>query len=214
MNSICFATTPTDENLVGKSHWWGAPDLPGGVAYPYVMVTDPETGEDYAEPLTFLCQIRMEDVAPFDKEGLLPRKGMMYFFAAIDYFLGEMSPIEIPNHGPADDTIRVIYVEDVPADVQPWEMLWEGTDESVYRPAEAMSFALGTETSPMHALLSVPYQEEVSGSYPGYISLLQVEESDRWGLRFYDCGTLYLLIRPEDLKALRFDRMQVEIFTY
>lgn len=100
MQSISIITNPTTENLVGRSHWWGAPDLPEDVPYPYVMVDDTqvvmgsngmpkrdihgnviiEHGEDYPEPLTFICQIRMEDVAPFDKEGLLPRKGMLYFF--------------------------------------------------------------------------------------------------------------------------------------
>ena len=234
MQSISIITNPTTENLVGRSHWWGAPDLPEDVPYPYVMVDDTqvvmgsngmpkrdihgnviiEHGEDYPEPLTFICQIRMEDVAPFDKEGLLPRKGMLYFFAAIDYFLGDSSPIEIPLHGPVGDMVRVIYVDDVPDDVQPYDLHWEDTGESIFRPAEEITFYEGVETSDTHALLSIPYQDEVSDSYPRHIALLQVEEDDRWGLHFFDCGSLYLLIRPEDLKARRFDNLQCEVFTY
>ena len=125
MNCINITTSPTDRDLIGRSHWWGAPDLPEDVPYPYVMVTDrnvmvDENGEplcdaegnelyeeeEYSEPLTFICQVRMEDVAPLDREGLLPRKGMMYFFAAIDYFLGEDSPIEMPMHGEAGAMVR------------------------------------------------------------------------------------------------------------
>ena len=71
--------------LFGKSKWWGAPDLPAGSPYPVVPMGD--TPED-CEPLTFLCQIRCEDLAEVDAEGLLPHEGMLYFFAAIDYFLG------------------------------------------------------------------------------------------------------------------------------
>ena len=212
--SILLNPVPTDDDLVGKSHWWGAPDLPADVPYPYVMVDE---GEDdaYPEPLTFICQIRMEDVAPFEHAGLLPRNGMLYFFAAIDHFLGYYdTPLDLCMHGPADDTVRVIYVEDVPADVQPYDLHWEDTGASVFAPAEAIEFYEGGGMADGHAMLTVPYQDEVSGCYPGYISLLQVDECDRWGLRFYDCGTLYLLIRPEDLRAKRFDKLVCEVFTY
>ena len=34
MQSISIITNPTTENLVGRSHWWGAPDLPEDVPYP------------------------------------------------------------------------------------------------------------------------------------------------------------------------------------
>ena len=49
---------------------------------------------------------------------------------------------------------------------------------------------------------------------PGYIALLQLEEDYRWGLRFFDCGSLYLLIRPDDLRRRCFDNMRCEVFTY
>lgn len=233
MNCINITTSPTDRDLIGRSHWWGAPDLPEDVPYPYVMVTDrnvivDDNGEprcddegnelyeeeEYPEPLTFICQVRMEDVAPLDREGLLPRKGMMYFFAAIDYFLGEDSPIEIPMHGEAGDMVRVIYVEDVPDNLQPYDLHWEDTGESVFRPAEAMTFGPGDDTAGCHAMLSVPYQDEVTDSNPGYIALLQLEEDERWRLRFFDCGSLYLLIRPDDLRRRCFDNMRCEVFTY
>ena len=233
MNCINITTSPTDRDLIGRSHWWGAPDLPEDVPYPYVMVTDrnvmvDDNGEplcdaegnelyeeeEYPEPLTFICQVRMEDVAPLDREGLLPRKGMMYFFAAIDYFLGEDSPIEIPMHGEAGDMVRVIYVEDVPDNLQPYDLHWEDTGESIFRPAEAMTFGPGDETAGCHAMLSVPYQDEVTDPNPGYIALLQLEEDERWRLRFFDCGSLYLLILPDDLRRRCFDNMRCEVFTY
>ena len=67
--------------LSSRSKWWGAPDLPAGSPYPVLPLDE----EDDCEPLTFLCQIRCEDLAEVDNEGLLPHEGMLYFFAAVDY---------------------------------------------------------------------------------------------------------------------------------
>ncbi|HIZ87212.1 MAG TPA: DUF1963 domain-containing protein [Candidatus Coprenecus pullistercoris] len=69
-----------------RSHWWGAPDLPEGMAYPCIEVEDKDGGT-YFEPLTFVCQIRCSDIAKLDPKGLLPHRGLLYFFAPIDYFL-------------------------------------------------------------------------------------------------------------------------------
>ena len=72
----------TDRVLFCGSKWWGDPDMPEGMTYPTVQVT--EDGETYDYPLTFICQINCEDIAPFDKEGKFPHEGMLYFFAALD----------------------------------------------------------------------------------------------------------------------------------
>ncbi len=80
--AIRIKTRPTLELLTGRSHWWGAPDLPQEVPYPYIKVNDGT--ESYDEPLTFVCQIRCEDIATFDRKNLLPHTGMLHFFAPID----------------------------------------------------------------------------------------------------------------------------------
>ena len=211
MGAIQLTTSPTEESLVGKSHWWGAPDLPPGVPYPCVKTL--EDGNEYDDPLTFLCQIQMADVTRFDTEGLLPRSGMLYFFAAIDYFLGEPSPLQLSLHGAAGDTVKVVYAPDTTG-LKPYEMHWEGTAESVFRPAEAIRFAQAPLLGDGHRMLGRPYQDEVADAYPSFVSLLQVDEDDRWGLRFFDCGTMYLLITPEALRQRRFEEVQCEVFTY
>ena len=86
--AIKIITKQTGESLKAKSHWWGFPDLPDGIDFPLLpeAVCDDE-GEDL---MTFICQIRMEEIAGYDKENLLPHEGMLYFFADLDYFLGDL----------------------------------------------------------------------------------------------------------------------------
>ena len=50
--------------------------MPENMQYPTMEVT--EDGETFDYPLTFVCQINCEDIAPFDKEGKLPHEGMLY----------------------------------------------------------------------------------------------------------------------------------------
>ena len=132
--AINITTIAVENDLRGRSHWWGAPDLPEGMAYPCIEVEDKDGGT-YFEPLTFVCQIRCSDIAELDPEGLLPHRGMLYFFAPIDYFLGD-------DESPLDyhDSPAVLYTEQEDG-LRPYELCWEGTDESVFRPAEEMLFS-------------------------------------------------------------------------
>lgn len=65
--------TAADEAMlpVGASKLGGHPDMPKGVHWPYQ--------ED--RPLLFIGQFRMSEIALHDAQGLLPRHGMLYFFA-------------------------------------------------------------------------------------------------------------------------------------
>jgi uncharacterized protein YwqG len=72
-NSIRIQTTPAgDEALLptGTSKLGGLADLPEDVAWP----------EWNGEPLAFIAQFSLEEIAPFDIERLLPATGMLYFF--------------------------------------------------------------------------------------------------------------------------------------
>ncbi len=211
MNAINIKTEACTADLEGKSHWWGAPDLPANVPYPYVMANDGDG--TYPEPLTFICQINLKDLATTGYANLLPQKGILYFFAAIDHFLGEESPIIIPFHGNSGDFVKVIYAPE-DADVQPYVMTWVGTNESVFRKAEKIILEPVVASGEGNKLLSVPYHDEVRDAYPDKIALLQIEENDDWNLHFFDCGTMYLLITAEDLLNLNFNNLDCEIFTY
>lgn len=209
MKPIKITTRETEKDLTGKSKWWGAPDLPDTIPYPYTTYID-EDGDEYCQPLTFICQIRLKDIADYDTEGLLPHKGMLYFFADIDYFLGEDAPLVMPLHDYCGDMIRVMYLEDE-SDLKPYVITWEGTDESVFRPAEEILFN-DTEETYCHELLGIPFESEVADSYPNAISLLAIQEEDRWRLRFFDCGTMYFLIDRDDLRQGDFTKVKSEVW--
>ena len=185
--AIRIETRLTDRDLTGRSHWWGAPDMPEGMAYPCIDVEDGDGGT-YPEPLTFVCQIRCKDIAGLDSGGLLPHSGMLYFFAPIDYFLGEdSSPLDY------HDSPAVIYTE---------------------REDGLVPYALCCPRGDGHILLGEPYQDEIRQAHPGCLALLQIDEDDRWGLRFYDCGMYYFLIRPGDLRHRRWERAEGDLYFY
>lgn len=195
-------------DLKGKSHWWGAPDLPPDMPYPYATIAK-GTDDEYDEPLTFVCQILCSDIAPFDPEGLLPHEGMLWFFAPLDYFLGELdSPLD-------QHTLPVVlYSEDL-SRLETYEIHWEDSGESIFRPAEEICFEKAvSETDDGVLMLGKPYQQEVYEQHAKDVCLLQLDEDDRWGLRFFDCGMYYIFITRESLQRLDFHKLSSKLFYY
>ena len=198
-NSIKLNFSKTDEPLEGRSKWWGAPDLPKGHGYPIVHCKDED--DEWDEPLTFLCQIRCEDIAALDEENLLPHEGMLYFFAAIDDYLGLDCPIETHIGEWDPEAVRVVYSPTCEG-LEPYEMTWGESGESVFYPAEKLTFEPCGMLEDGFKLLGRPYLCEINEEYDtDYVSLLQIDGNDDWGLRFYDCGMLCLLIRKSQLRA-------------
>lgn len=85
-NSIeaIFDFKNTDSVKKGCSKFGGKPDLPQDFRWPYYMVDGCCNEEVKNRPLTFLAQINCEEVSIFDTEGLLPEKGILYFFYEMD----------------------------------------------------------------------------------------------------------------------------------
>lgn len=202
---IGIATQPAEGDLFGKSKWWGFPDLPEELDWPSVPVND--DGDVYDDPLTFICQIRCEELAPFDPEGLLPHTGMLWFFASLDYFLGNLDAV-CPGMGEWEyPYFRVLYSDDLDS-LHEHTLLYDDGTPAVL-PAEAIRFSrVSRDEDSYTRLLGQPFFEEVSGELPGLISLLQLDEDDRWGLRFFDSGMLNFMISPEDLAARRFSAVR------
>jgi uncharacterized protein YwqG len=78
-----------DEIPLGTSKMGGRPDLPTSFSWPIETRRPPherdkrfkpDSDDKPLLPLSFVSQIRLTDVAPLDEEGLLPAKGILYFF--------------------------------------------------------------------------------------------------------------------------------------
>ena len=202
--AISINTYNTHNNLVNQSHCWGFPDLPEGTHFPCRGEKDEQGTEDL---LTFICQIRMEDLRQHDPQHLLPAEGMLYFFADLDYFLGQ-TDAEDEGLGFWDKTsFKVIYSTTLTA-LHTHEVRWaDGTPATL--PAEALTFNNVADKHHGHKLLGTPFFEEVSWEAEGMISLLQIDEDERWGLRLFDMGNLNFLITPEDLALRNFSNVKL-----
>ena len=110
--AISLKPRMTESNLFCCSKWWGNPDLPPQAEYPMMKITE-EDGTESEYPLTFICQIDCEYIAPFDREGLLPHEGMLYFFAAIDDFIGYESPEHFPLGRWPKKAVKVKYAKQI-----------------------------------------------------------------------------------------------------
>ena len=181
---------PTTEDLAGKSHWWGFPDLPEDFEWPCNI---------YGDLLTFICQIRLDEIAELDPKGILPHKGMLWFFADLEYFLGDL---DAPCGGTGEweqGTFKVHYSDNI-MDLITHEYCWEDGDPAVLE-AEGMTFEATSETDFGFKLLCMPSMTEgYENENDGLISLLQLDEEERWGLRFFDCGTVNFMMPNERSK--------------
>ena len=122
--------------LSGQSKWWGFPDLPEELDWPTVPVND--DGDEYDDPLTFICQIRCEELAPLDPEGLLPHTGMLWFFGALDYFLGNLDAV-CPGLGEWETPYFRVFYAPACDNLHEHSLLYEdGTPAAP--PAERMEF--------------------------------------------------------------------------
>ncbi len=225
--------------LFGQSKWWGFPDMPEDLEYPEVPVREEYVDDDgrdavdeYDDPLTFICQIRCSGLAAVDPEGLLPHEGMLYFFAALDYFLGNLDAVVSPGLGEWEAPwFKVLWAPSC-ENLHTHSILYEDGTEACL-PAVPMAFGSGAAgscgadggsgdaddscgaggdsceaTGDGFQLLGRPFYDEVAQEMPGMINLLQIDENDDWGLRFFDCGMLNFLIAPADLAARRWSAVR------
>ena len=204
---ITIKTEPSEDVLYGESKWWGFPDMPDGLDWPCVQAED--EGEVFDDPLTFICQIKCADLAGLDPEGLLPHEGMLYFFGALDYFLGDLDAFTAPGMGEwRSDCFRVLYSPSCEG-LNTHTLMYDEDTPACPAP-ERIVFGEGDGYT---RLLGEPYIEEVREAFPGYVSLLQIDENDDWDLRFFDCGMLNFMIKPADLAARRFDKVRVWLYS-
>ena len=187
------------------SKWWGDPDLPPQVEYPMMEYEDKDgTMQEY--PLTFICQIDCEDIAALDPEGRLPHEGMLYFFAAIDDFLGYESPQSSPMGRWDRPMIAVKYAKSINMETFNTCILVDDDDNPLAEKAMELSFERCEDRAMGHKLLGLPFYDDVAQWNEGCLNLLQIDEDDDLGIRFYDSGTFNFLIKESDLKYGNFKK--------
>lgn len=188
--AIRLTLNKTERILFCGSKWWGDPDMPENMQYPVMQVT--EDGETYDYPLTFVCQINCEDIAKYDKKGKLPHEGMLYFFAAVDDYIGYESPVENPMGEWPKGRFVVKYAKTINFETFQTCMLVGDEDEQLTEPELEITFSECENDEACIKMLA-----EVAGE-PDHISLLQLNSDAQGGIDMQN-RTVNLIIKESDL---------------
>lgn len=183
----------TERILFCGSKWWGDPDMPENMQYPTMEVT--EDGETFDYPLTFLCQINCEDIAKFYKDDVLPKEGMLYFFAAIDDYIGYESPVHNPIGEWPKGRIMVKYAKSINFETFQTCMLVGDEDENLTEPELEIVFSECDDSEPGIKMLC----EGSADENPDHKVLLRLVTDSASGLDF-GSGQLDIIIKDSDLK--------------
>ena len=202
MNSIRLKTSYVDEKLpVGASKLFGAPDIFDGFEWPTIEVD----GEEY--DLSFVGQINLAEATKFDKDGILPKNGMLYFFYDLDempHDPSDESACRVIYHERDDDLHAISYVDEDGEDLSFREMKVE------FQLVEAGFLADDSET---HLLLGEPSID--NGFWyeciDGWQMLFQLDsmETDDICINFTDEGLLCFYIDKDKLKARDFSDVRI-----
>ena len=166
-------------------HWWGFAQLPEGMDYP-------SNGED--NPMTLVCQFALGE-------------GAVWVFADLDYFFGDIEA-EGGHLGEWPKAFYKVLYSPTRDRLHEHEIRYSDGTSAVPEPRELADYD--------SRVLSKPtiWTDELEQDYPGYQVLVQLEEDEDIGLRFYDCGSLFFLIKSEDLEARRFDEVKCVLYSY
>jgi len=204
MNCIKMSLEKNEKCLeFGASRFWGVPDVFEGFAWPYYI----ESGDQY--DLSFLCQINLEDISRCDKDKMLPKKGMLYFF----YDLESMADSTIePN------SCRVIYYDGDVDCLKPYEGDHDHIMKDIYSPL-FISFERADDDEDdvvdgdPHKMLGyeiLQLEDFVDEMIEDWIPLLQVKSflGEDFEVEFGDLGILTFYIDEDDLGKCNFSRVR------
>ena len=181
----------TERILFCGSKWWGDPDMPENMQYPTMEVT--EDGEKFDYPLTFVCQINCEDIAPYDKENKLPHEGMLYFCAAIDDYIGYESPVQNPDGEWPKGRISVKYAKSINFETFQTCMLVGDEDEQLTEPELEIVFSECGDDEPGIKMLC---NDSIQ---PEHLTLMQMVSDTVSGLNLQD-KKISFIMKDSDLK--------------
>ena len=171
--------------------------MPENMQYPTVEVT--EDGETYDYPLTFICQINCEDIAPYDKENRLPHEGMIYFFAAIDEWLGYESPTGQGTGEWPKGYYVVKYAKAINFETFQTCMMVDDEGQQLTESELEIAFEECEDDAEGIKILGTPSGSDARGKYPDMLNLLQLASEPVSGMSFPEGMTLNLMIKDSDL---------------
>lgn len=181
--------------LFCASKWWGDPDMPENMQYPTIEVT--EDGETFDYPLTFVCQINCEDLAAFDPENKLPHEGMLYFFAAMDKWLGYDSPTKNDLGEWTKGHFVVKYAKAINFETFQSCMLVDDEDQALTEREMEIVFSACEDDEKCIKILGTPSSADVAQKYEGLVNLLQIVRAENLDVEFD--GELNLMMKESDL---------------
>lgn len=193
----------TERILFCGSKWWGDPDMPENMQYPTVEVT--EDGETFDYPLTFICQINCEDIASYDKDGKFPHEGMLYFFGAIDEWLGYDSPT---THGAGEwpkGHFVVKYAKNINFETFQTCMLVDDEDQQLTESELEISFSESTESSSGTIICGT----DIPDGYQDMVTLMRITDDTTSGIQFPEGKSLYIMMKESDLKFGNWKKIKV-----
>ncbi len=202
--------TPENELAMGDSKMWGNPDMPSSFEFPTFI--DEEGEENHYE---FVCQINCCEIAQYDPDAILPHKGMLYFFARIDYYLGDFLDKPMPSGFWGKDGVKVYYYPK--NDFENFEqiVLIDEDDKDVSFKEQKIEFSNSSSDSLgegcAHKLLGKPSYIGDDIDLSEYALLFQLDSCEvepGIELNFMDCGMLYFLIPISDLKRPSFKNVR------
>ena len=194
--AIKLTLNHSERVLFCASKWWGDPDMPENMQYPTIEVT--EDGETFDYPLTFVCQINCEDLAALDPEGLLPHEGMLYFFAAMDKWLGYDSPTTNGQGEWTKGHFVVKYAKAINFETFQSCMLVDDEDQALTEREMEITFSECADDEKCIKMLGIPASDEVAANYEGMVNFLQIVKDANLEVEFD--SELNLMVKPSDLK--------------
>lgn len=205
---VCIDLCECGSNLFAASKWWGDPDMPSDMKYPVMKVT--EDGEEYEYPLTFICQINCEEAVRYGTASeFLPAEGMLYFFAAIDEYIGFDAPFHFGDGEWPKGTVAVKYTKSVNMETFETVSVLGDDDGSCAAEPLAISFSDGQEANPGDLVL-LP---EVLGEVPeGAVCLLQFSAAKGFAGQVKTCpenAVFRIFIPADDLRNRKWNRVRM-----
>ena len=202
MSSIRLKTKYIDKKLpVGASKLFGAPDIYDGFVWPTIEVD----GEVY--DLSFIGQINLKEVASYDKEGLLPKEGMLYFFYDLDEMPFEPSNLKackVLYCESAENLESITYVDEDGEDLSFREMAveFENVEDGFLAEDDSTHLLLGEPS------LDYGFSYECIEDWQMLFQLDSIETEDIC-INFTDEGVLCFYIDKEKLKNKDFSDVRI-----